>query len=244
MIRPACLRCWAARPASPSSDGPHTARRSVAAAAPVVAAHFVRAPARRRQDRGGDAARRAAAAPPAHQHAAVAGRRDGEPAGRSSPSSASSARSTISAIRLHRSVLADLVLVPPGFKSLQLHAEVPAAMTDIVATNPAGRRHRARSGSASCRSAMPACRPPRRLAWYAIDVERPAIDVPGLKENLYKLRDVRRILFDREFAALLRRSRRGRGARRGGAGAGPARQCASCCARCSSSARSRSGRTS
>ena len=38
----------------------------------------------------------------------------------------------------------------------------------------------------------------RQLAWYAIDVERPAIDVPGLKENLYKLREVRRILFDRD----------------------------------------------
>jgi len=38
----------------------------------------------------------------------------------------------------------------------------------------------------------------RRLAWYAIDVERPAIDVPGLKENLYKLRETRRMLFDRD----------------------------------------------
>jgi putative ABC transport system permease protein len=39
---------------------------------------------------------------------------------------------------------------------------------------------------------------PRRLAWYAIDVERPAIDVPGLRDNLYKLRVTRRILFDRD----------------------------------------------
>ena len=38
----------------------------------------------------------------------------------------------------------------------------------------------------------------RRLAWYAIDVERPAIDVPGLRDNLYKLRVTRRILFDRD----------------------------------------------
>src|ERR1700747_2093012 len=30
-----------------------------------------------------------------------------------------------SSIRLHPAVVADLVLVPPGFKSLQLHAEVP-----------------------------------------------------------------------------------------------------------------------
>ena len=61
-----------------------------------------------------------------------------------------------SAIRLHRAVVAELVLVPPGFKSLQIHAEVPVAMTDIVATNPAVAAP-ARSGSASCRSAMPAC---------------------------------------------------------------------------------------
>lgn len=40
-----------------------------------------------------------------------------------------------SAIRLHRSVTGDLVLVPYGFKSLQLHGEVPAAMTDVVSAN-------------------------------------------------------------------------------------------------------------
>lgn len=102
-----------------------------------------------------------------------------------------------SAIRLHRAVLADLVLVPPGFKSLQLHAEVPVAMTDIVASNPAvantapfwfGIMPISHAG-------MPTA---RRLAWYAIDVERPAIDVPGLRDNLYKLRVTRRILFDRD----------------------------------------------
>jgi putative ABC transport system permease protein len=38
----------------------------------------------------------------------------------------------------------------------------------------------------------------RRLAWYAIDPERPAVDVPGLRENLYKLRETRRILYDRD----------------------------------------------
>src|SRR5262249_1180324 len=38
----------------------------------------------------------------------------------------------------------------------------------------------------------------RRLAWYAIDVERPAIDAPGMKENVYKLRETRRMLFDRD----------------------------------------------
>ncbi len=102
-----------------------------------------------------------------------------------------------SAVRLHRTVAADLVLVPYGFKSLQLHAEVPVAMTDIVSANPsvAGTMplwfgvmsitHPGMSGS-------------RRIAWYAIDVERPAVDVPGLRENLYKLREARRLLYDRE----------------------------------------------
>jgi putative ABC transport system permease protein len=102
-----------------------------------------------------------------------------------------------SAIRVHHSVVGDLVLVPPGFKSLQLHAEVPPSITDIVANNPSvagtnpfwfGIMSMSHTGMAA----------PRRLAWYAIDVERPAIDVPGLKENLYKLREVRRILFDRD----------------------------------------------
>src|SRR3954465_11186941 len=102
-----------------------------------------------------------------------------------------------SAIRLHRSVLADLVLVPPGFKSLQIHAEVPVAKTDIVATNPAvvGTNPFWFGVMSLSHPGMPTA---RRLAWYAIDVERPAIDVPGLKENLYKLRELRRILFDRD----------------------------------------------
>ena len=102
-----------------------------------------------------------------------------------------------SGVRIHRAVVGDLVLVPPGFKSLQLHAEVPAAMTDIVDTNPAvastapfwfGIMSMSHAGMKAA----------RQIAWYAIDVERPAIDVPGLKENLYKLREVRRILFDRD----------------------------------------------
>jgi putative ABC transport system permease protein len=38
----------------------------------------------------------------------------------------------------------------------------------------------------------------RRIAWYALDVERPAIDVPGLRDNLYRLREARRLLYDRE----------------------------------------------
>jgi putative ABC transport system permease protein len=102
-----------------------------------------------------------------------------------------------SGVRIHRAVIADLVLVPPGFKSLQLHAEVPAAMTDIVDTNPAV------AGTAPfwfgiMSMSHAGMKASRQLAWYAVDVERPAIDVPGLKENLYKLREVRRVLFDRD----------------------------------------------
>ncbi len=87
------------------------------------------------------------------------------------------------AIRLHRSVVGDLVLVPYGFKSLQLHGEVPVAMTDVVSANPSvsqimpfwfGVMSMAHAGMQT----------PRRIAWYAIDVERPAVDVPGLRENL------------------------------------------------------------
>ena len=102
-----------------------------------------------------------------------------------------------SAIRLHRSVVGDLVLVPYGFKSLQLHAEVPASLTDVVSANPAvtntlpfwfGVMSIMHKGMESA----------RRIAWYAVDVERPAIDVPGLRENLYRLREARRMLYDRE----------------------------------------------
>ncbi len=102
-----------------------------------------------------------------------------------------------SAIRLHRTVAADLVLVPYGFKSLQLHAEVPVAMTDIVSANPsvAGTMPLWFGVMSMSHSGMPTA---RRIAWYAIDVERPAIDVPGLRENLYKLREARRMLYDRE----------------------------------------------
>jgi putative ABC transport system permease protein len=70
-------------------------------------------------------------------------------------------------------------------------------MTDIVATNPAvvGTSPFWFGVMSLSHAGMPTS---RRLAWYAIDVERPAIDVPGLKENLYKLRELRRILFDRD----------------------------------------------
>jgi putative ABC transport system permease protein len=102
-----------------------------------------------------------------------------------------------SSVRLHRMVAGDLVVVPWGFKSLQLHAEVPVAVTDIVATNSA-----VATTSPFWFGVMSISHPgmptSRRIAWYAIDPERPAIDVPGLRENLYKLRETRRILFDRD----------------------------------------------
>ncbi|MBV8192390.1 MAG: hypothetical protein JOY64_00830 [Alphaproteobacteria bacterium] len=102
-----------------------------------------------------------------------------------------------SSVRLHRMVVGDLVIVPYGFKSMQLHAEVPVAVTDIVTTNPAvattmpfwfGVMSMSHAGIPTA----------RRIAWYAIDPERPAIEAPGLAENLYKLRETRRLLFDRD----------------------------------------------
>jgi putative ABC transport system permease protein len=102
-----------------------------------------------------------------------------------------------SSIRVHEAVVTDLVLVPMGFKSLQLNADVPVAMTDVVSANPSvAQVLPVWFGVMSLKGpGMPVA---RRLAWYAIDVERPAIDVPGLRENLYKLRITRRILFDRD----------------------------------------------
>jgi putative ABC transport system permease protein len=102
-----------------------------------------------------------------------------------------------SSVRLHRMVVGDLVIVPYGFKSMQLHAEVPVAVTDVVSTNPSVASYSPFwFGVMSLSHAgMPTA---RRLAWYAIDVERPAIDAPGMKDNLYKLRETRRMLFDRD----------------------------------------------
>jgi putative ABC transport system permease protein len=102
-----------------------------------------------------------------------------------------------SSVRLHRLVAGDLIVVPYGFKSMQLHASVPKAVADIVETNPSvavtspfwfGVMSMSHAG-------MPTA---RRIAWYAIDVERPALDAPGLAENLYKLRETRRMLYDRD----------------------------------------------
>ncbi|MBS0540353.1 MAG: hypothetical protein JSR47_16420 [Proteobacteria bacterium] len=102
-----------------------------------------------------------------------------------------------SSIRIHRAVQADLVLVSSGFKSLQLHANVPMSMRDIVEANPAV-EHTTPLWFDIMSINHAGMRGPRQLAWYAIDVERPAIDVPGLRENLYKLRVTRRMLFDRD----------------------------------------------
>ena len=101
-----------------------------------------------------------------------------------------------SSVRIHRAVEGQLVLVSPGFKSLQLHANVPMSMRDIVEANSA-----VASTSPLWFDIMsinhPGMNAPRQLAWYAVDVEHPAIDVPDLRDNLYKLRVTRRILFDR-----------------------------------------------
>jgi putative ABC transport system permease protein len=80
---------------------------------------------------------------------------------------------------------------------LQLHAEVPVAMTDVVSASPsvAGTMPLWFGVMSMSHAGMPTA---RRIAWYAVDVERPAIDVPGLRENLYKLREARRLLYDRE----------------------------------------------
>jgi putative ABC transport system permease protein len=102
-----------------------------------------------------------------------------------------------SSVRLHRMVVGDLVVVPYGFKSMQLHAEVPVAVADIVTTNPAvANTAPFWFGVMSITHAGMSV--PRRIAWYAIDVERPAIDAPGLLDNLYKLRETRRMLYDRD----------------------------------------------
>ena len=41
-----------------------------------------------------------------------------------------------SAVRLHKSMVADLILLPPGFRSMQIHAEVPVGTNDLAAVNP------------------------------------------------------------------------------------------------------------
>src|SRR5258708_40114973 len=89
-----------------------------------------------------------------------------------------------SSVRLHRMVAGDLIIVPYGFKSMQLHSEVPVAVTDIIATNPSvssyspfwfGVMSISHAGMATT----------RRLSRDAIDPQRPAVDVRGLRADLY-----------------------------------------------------------
>ena len=65
-------------------------------------------------------------------------------------------------------VSGELIIVPYGFKSMQLHAEVPVAVTDIIATNPSVSSYSPFwFGVMSIQhTSMPTS---RRLAWYAID---------------------------------------------------------------------------
>ncbi len=149
-----------------------------------------------------------------------------------------------SSVRLHRMVSGDLIIVPYGFKSMQLHAEVPVAVTDIIADQSRGGSSIRRSGSASCRSqhSRHADLAPASPGTSSTP-EKPAVDVPGLKENLYKLRETRRILFDRDsrpyFGDLAAAGRQ----------RPPSTRCwarptiAACCASSSPSAPSRSART-
>src|SRR5476651_2287203 len=84
-----------------------------------------------------------------------------------------------SSIRIHRAVQAPLVLVSAGFKSLQLHSNVPMSMRDTVEANSA-----VASTSPLWFDIMSikhtGMGAPRQLAWWAVDVEHPAIDVPDL----------------------------------------------------------------
>src|SRR5258708_40040201 len=75
-----------------------------------------------------------------------------------------------SSIRIHRAVLADLVLVSAGFKSLQLHANVPISMRDIVEANSAV-AHPPPLGLDTMPITPPASRPPRHLACNAVIAE-------------------------------------------------------------------------
>ncbi|MEI6203583.1 MAG: ABC transporter permease [Enhydrobacter sp.] len=102
-----------------------------------------------------------------------------------------------SSIRIHRAVLSELVLVSAGFKSLQLHANIQMSMRDIVEANSAV-AHTSPIWFDIMSIKHTGMNAPRQLAWWALDVERPAIDVPELRDNLYKLRATRRILFDRD----------------------------------------------
>jgi len=101
-----------------------------------------------------------------------------------------------SSVRVHRAVKGDLVVASPGFQSLQLFPYVPVDVVDMVAAHPQVRATKMlHFGNMSIMHE--GMRSPRQILYYAIDVEQPAIDVPGLKENLSKLRIPRSLLFDR-----------------------------------------------
>lgn len=101
-----------------------------------------------------------------------------------------------SSVRVHRAVKGDLVVASPGFQSLQLFTYVPVDVVDMVAAHPKVRATKMlHFGNMSI--LHEGMRAPRQILYYGIDVEQPAIDVPGLAENLHKLRLPRRLLFDR-----------------------------------------------
>jgi putative ABC transport system permease protein len=101
-----------------------------------------------------------------------------------------------SSVRVHRAIKGDLVVASSGFQSLQLFTYVPVDVVDTVAAHPQVRATKLlHFGNMSL--LHEGMRAPRQILYYGIDVEQPAIELPGLTENLYKLRLPRRILFDR-----------------------------------------------
>lgn len=101
-----------------------------------------------------------------------------------------------SSVRVHRAVKGDLVVAQPGFQSLQLFPHVQVDVVDMVAAHPQVRATKMlHFGNMSIMHE--GMRAPRQILYYGIDVEQPAIDVPGLAQNLSKLRIPRTFLFDR-----------------------------------------------
>ncbi|MBV9834379.1 MAG: FtsX-like permease family protein [Alphaproteobacteria bacterium] len=101
-----------------------------------------------------------------------------------------------SSVRVHRAVKGDLVVASAGFQSLQLFTYIPVDVVDTVAAHPKVRATKMlHFGNMSI--LHEGMRSPRQILYYGLDIEQPAIDVPGLKENLSKLRIPRRVLFDR-----------------------------------------------
>ncbi len=101
-----------------------------------------------------------------------------------------------SAVRVHRGVKGDLVVAPAGFQSLQLFSYVPNDVADLVATH-AGVRASKPLHFGNMSIVNPETGAGRLILYYGLDIEQPALDVPGLKENLHRLRVPRTLLFDR-----------------------------------------------